>query len=152
MLQVAVGTIGLAADHAAWDLKNALAERLSGLGWLVRDFGTHSTEACDYPDVVVPCAQALARGELDLAVVACGSGVGASISANKVRGVRAALCLEEEQARLSRRHNNAQCLVLSSRLRSVEQNLLMLEAWLAESFEGGRHERRIQRLHDLTQC
>ncbi|MFA7332569.1 MAG: RpiB/LacA/LacB family sugar-phosphate isomerase [Candidatus Delongbacteria bacterium] len=149
---MAAGVIGLAADHAAWDLKRALAARLHALGWTVRDFGTHGPAACDYPDVVVPCAQALARGELDLAVVACGSGIGASISANKVQGVRAALCLEPEQARLSRRHNDARCLVLAARLRDEEQNLALLEAWLAEDFEGGRHERRIRLLHELTQC
>lgn len=149
---MAAGTIGLASDHAAWELKSALAERLHELGWSLRDFGAHGPESCDYPDFVVPCAQALARGELDLAVVACGSGIGASICANKVEGVRAALCLEPEQARLARRHNDARCLALSARLRDVEWNLGLLEAFLEESFEGGRHERRVRRLHELTQC
>jgi len=149
---VAAGVIGLASDHAAWELKAALAARLGALGWTVRDFGCHGPEACDYPDTVVPCVQALARGELDYAVVACGSGIGASICANKVPGVRAALCLEEEQARLSRRHNDARCLVLAARLRGAEHNLGLLEAWLSEEFEGGRHERRVRRLHELTGC
>jgi len=149
---VAVGVIGLASDHAAWELKAALAARLRGRGWTVRDFGCHGPESCDYPETIVPCAQALSRGELERAVVACGSGIGASICANKVPGVRAALCLEEEQALLSRRHNDATCLVLAARLRSVEQNLSLLEAWLSGEFEGGRHERRVQRLHELTCC
>jgi ribose 5-phosphate isomerase B len=144
--------IGLAADHAAFELKGALAARLKGLGWTVRDFGTHGPEACDYPAFVVPCARALAAGELELAVAACGSGVGASISANKVKGVRAALCLEPEQAALARQHNDARCLVLSARLRSTEQNLALLEAWLGAAFEGGRHEGRIRLIHELTGC
>jgi len=149
---VAVGVIGLAADHAAVELKARLAAYLAERGWMVRDFGAHGAEPCDYPIHVVPCAQALARGELDLAVVACGSGVGASICANKVRGVRAALCLEPEQAALARRHNDARCLALAARLRRPEENLALLAAWLDAAFEGGRHERRVRLIHELTDC
>jgi ribose 5-phosphate isomerase B len=149
---VALGVIGLATDHAAFELKRALSARLRESGWTVRDFGAHSADPVDYPDLVVPCARALAAGELDLAVVACGSGIGASISANKVAGVRAALCLEPEQARLARRHNDARCLVLAARLRTPEQNLELLEAWLGATFEGGRHEARVRKIHELTHC
>ena len=149
---MAAPIIGIASDHAAFDLKGRLCAFLKEQGAMVRDFGPHSPEACDYPAFVVPCAQALASGELDLAVVACGSGIGASISANKVKGVRAALCLEVEQGILSRQHTDARCLVLAARLRGMEQNLAIVEAWLAAAFEGGRHQRRIELLHQLTAC
>ena len=149
---MAAGVIGLAADHAAFELKRELAAWLKERGWTVRDFGAHSSEAVDYPDLVVPCARALAAGELQLAVVACGSGIGASICANKVAGVRAALCLEPDQARLSRQHNDANCLALSGRLRSAAQNLALLEAWLGAAFEGGRHAERVRKIHESTQC
>ncbi len=144
--------IGIASDHAAFDLKAKLCALFKERGFQVRDFGPHTADSCDYPAHVVPCAVALGAGELDLAVVACGSGVGASISANKVKGVRAALCLEVEQGALSRQHNDARCLVLAARLRTEEQNLAIVEAWLAASFEGGRHLRRIELLHQLTAC
>ena len=140
-------TIGLATDHAAWELKLALAAWFRERGCVVRDFGCHGPESCDYPVAIYPCVRALARGECDLAVVACGSGIGASIVANKVPGVRAALCLEEEQGSLSRQHNNANCLVLSARLRSEEQNLRILQHWLEAEFEGGRHTRRVELIH-----
>ena len=149
---MAAGVMGLAADHAAFELKGELTAWLKARGWTVRDFGTHSPEAVDYPDVVLPCARALAAGELQGAVVACGSGIGAAICANKVPGVRAALCLEPEQAALARRHNNADCLVLAGRLRSTAQNIALLEAWLTASFEGGRHERRVRKIHQATRC
>jgi len=149
---MAAPLIGLASDHAAHALKASLCAFFKQRGFQVRDFGPHTDEACDYPAFVVPCARALAAGELDLAVVACGSGVGASISANKVAGVRAALCLEVEQGALCRQHNDARCLVLAARLRSTEHNLAIVEAWLDASFEGGRHQRRIDLLHQMTGC
>jgi len=142
--------IGVACDHAAFELKQAVVEALKAAGWLVRDFGARSAEAVDYPDTVVPCAEALGRGELERAVVMCGSGVGASICANKVAGVRAALCLEPGQAETARRHNDANCLALAGRLRPVERNLELLAAWLAAGFDGGRHARRVDKIHRLT--
>jgi ribose 5-phosphate isomerase B len=144
--------IGVASDHAAFELKAAVVAALKAAGHELRDFGTHSPESCDYPDTVLPCAEALGRGELELAVVMCGSGLGASIAANKVRGVRAALCLEPEQAGLARRHNDANCLALSGRLRSIGQNLELLGCWLDAAFEGGRHQRRVDKIHRRTGC
>jgi len=144
--------IGVAGDHAAVETRQAVIALLKERGLQVRDFGTHDRESCDYPDFVIPCAEALARGELDRAVVFCGSGIGASICANKVRGVRAALCLEAEQAALCRKHNDANCLALAGRLRSIEQNLEYVRIWLEAEFEGGRHERRIGKLHERTGC
>lgn len=149
---MALPVIGIAADHAGYLLKQELCGVLKQAGWQVRDFGTHGEAACDYPDVIVPCAQALARGEFERAIVICGSGIGASISANKVRGVRAALCLEAGQAENSRRHNNANCLVLAARERTNEQNAELVRIWLDAPFDGGRHDRRIRKIHQLTQC
>lgn len=146
------GVIGVAADHAAFEARLAVIRHLLGLGWQVRDFGCLEPDPMDYPDTVVPCARALARGELDRAIVLCGSGIGASISANKVAGVRCALCLDEEMGRLSRRHNDARCLALSGRLRSIEQNLAIVDAWLDTDFEGGRHQARLDKLHGMTGC
>lgn len=146
------GVIGVAADHAAFDARLAVIQHLIDRGWQVRDFGAHEPQPMDYPDTVVPCAQALSRGEMSRAVVLCGSGIGASIAANKVQGVRCALCLEEEMGRLCRRHNDANCLALSGRLRTREQNLAILDAWLDTDFEGGRHARRLEKLQGLTGC
>jgi ribose 5-phosphate isomerase B len=149
---VAPQVIGIASDHAAFDLKLAVLIWLKDQGFEVRDFGTHSTASFDYPETIVPCAQALSRGECTRAIVMCGSGIGASICANKVKSVRAALCLEAEQAKLSRQHNDANCLVLSGRLRSIEINLDFVRIWFQEEFEGGRHQRRIDLLHEQTGC
>lgn len=144
--------IGVASDHAAWELKGRVVEALQAAGWQVRDFGAHGPEPCDYPDTILPCAEALAAGELELAVVMCGSGIGASIAANKVRGVRAALCLEPEQAELARRHNDANCLALAGRQRGADFNLDLLRRWLDAEFEGGRHARRVAKIHERTGC
>jgi ribose 5-phosphate isomerase B len=149
---VAFQVIGIASDHAGFELKAELTALLKEKGWQVRDFGTHSAESCDYPDTIVQCAQALARGELGRALVICGSGIGASICANKVPGVRAALCLEPSQAEFCRRHNRADCLVLAARERSLEENRRLLEIWLEAPFDGGRHQNRIEKIHRLTQC
>ncbi len=144
--------IGVASDHAGVDLRHAVIQHLKDKGWTVRDFGCQGQESMDYPDTVIPCAQALGRGEVERAVVICGSGIGASISANKVAGVRCALCLSEEMGRLGRQHNDANCLGLAARLNSEEANLVTLEAWLQTPFEGGRHTRRIEKLHRLSGC
>jgi ribose 5-phosphate isomerase B len=144
------GVIGVAADHGAFEARLAVIQHLAGRGWQVRDFGAFEPDPMDYPDTVVPCARALSRGELARAVVLCGSGIGASITANKVAGVRCALCLDETMGQLARRHNNADCLALSGRLRTIEQNLAILDAWLDTEFEGGRHQARLDKLHGLT--
>ncbi|MCA9782264.1 MAG: RpiB/LacA/LacB family sugar-phosphate isomerase [Calditrichaeota bacterium] len=144
--------IGVAADHAAHEARLAVIQALMDRGFQVRDFGAHEPVAMDYPDSIVPCARALSHGEVHLAVVLCGSGIGASICANKLKGVRCALCLEVESARLSRLHNDSNCLALAGRMRSVEENLRILATWLDTSFEGGRHTRRLEKLHGLTGC
>ena len=136
--------IALASDHAGYVYKEAIKEHLEGRGHEVVDFGTDSTESVDYPDYIRPAAESVATGECDRAVVLGGSGNGEAMVANRVRGVRCALCWNEDSARLAREHNDANAISLGERMVSRELALRMIDIWLETPFEGGRHVRRIQ--------
>ena len=138
--------IAIASDHAGFRHKTVLAEYLGRHGHDVVDFGTDSEEAVDYPDFVIPAARSVAGGECDRGIVFGGSGNGEAIAANRVPGVRCALCWNEETARLARLHNDANMIALGQRLVSQEAALAIVEIWLATPFEGGRHVRRIEKL------
>ena len=138
--------ISLGTDHAGFRHKEAVKRLLEELGHDVTDFGTNSEEAVDYPVFVRPAAEAVARGECDRGIVFGGSGNGEAMTANKVRGVRCALCWSEESARLSRQHNDANVLSLGQRLMPEELALQIVRVWLTTEFEGGRHARRIAQL------
>jgi ribose 5-phosphate isomerase B len=138
--------IALGTDHAGFRLKEKVKELLGSLGHEVVDFGTFSEEPVDYPLFIRPAAEAVARGECERAVVFGGSGNGEAMTANKVRGVRCALCWNEEVARLSRQHNDANVLSLGERVIPEETALGLLRVWLTTDFEGGRHARRIAEL------
>ena len=138
--------ISLGSDHAGFHLKEKVKEMLRSLGHEVLDFGTNSEEAVDYPVFVRPAAEAVACGECDRGIVFGGSGNGEAIAANKVRGVRCALCWNEEVARLSRQHNDANVLSLGERVIPEETALALVRVWLTTDFEGGRHARRIAML------
>jgi ribose 5-phosphate isomerase B len=138
--------ISLGTDHAGYRLKEKVKELLVSLGHEVVDFGTFSEEAVDYPLFVRPAAEAVARGECERGVVFGGSGNGEAMTANKVRGVRCALCWSEESARLSRQHNDANVLSLGERLVPEELALAIVRLWLTTPFEGGRHARKIAEL------
>lgn len=138
--------ISLGTDHAGYKLKEKVKQLLESLGHEVVDFGTFSEEAVDYPKFVRPAAEAVARGECDRGVVFGGSGNGEAMAANKVRGVRCALCWNEEVAALSRKHNDANVLSLGERVIPEETALALLKVWLTTDFEGGRHARRIAQL------
>lgn len=140
--------IGICSDHAGFELKEAVKAYLAGRPDVdeVKDFGTYSTESCDYPDFAHPCARALEAGEVWPAIGICGSGNGIAMTLNKHQGVRAAMCWEPELARLARAHNDANCLVLSARFISEETAMKVVETFLSSSFEGGRHERRIEKI------
>jgi ribose 5-phosphate isomerase B len=138
--------IALGTDHAGHTTKEAVKRRLLALGHEVRDFGCYGPAPCDYPDYVIPAAEAVARGECDRAVVCGGSGNGEAIAANKVRGVRAGLCWSPDSARLNRLHNDGNVLSLGERLVPVELVQEILEVWLSTPFEGGRHAGRIAKL------
>ena len=138
--------IALGSDHAGFLYKEKIKELLPSLGHEVVDFGTDSTESVDYPKFIRPAAEAVARGECDRAIVLGGSGNGEAISANKIRGIRCALCWNEETARLSRQHNDANCLSLGERMITEEMALQIVRIWLSTDFEGGRHAARIAQL------
>lgn len=138
--------IALAADHAGFPLKEAIRAHLEARGYAVVDFGTHSEAPVDYPDVVRPAAASVAAGACDLGVVCGGSGNGEAMAANKVRGVRCALCWSEASARLAREHNDANMIALGARLLTPEDGLRIVDAWLGAAFQGGRHRRRLAKL------
>ena len=133
--------IALGTDHAGFRLKEKVKALLGTLGHEVKDFGTFNEEPVDYPRFIRPAAEAVARGECDRGIVFGGSGNGEAMAANKVRGVRCALCWNEESARLSRQHNDANVLSLGQRLIPEDLALQIVRVWLTTPFEGGRHAR-----------
>jgi ribose 5-phosphate isomerase B len=135
--------IAIGSDHAGYRYKELLKEQLAALGHVVQDFGTHSPEPCDYPEFIRPVAEAVGRGEFDRGIVLGGSGNGEAIVANRVRGVRCALCWNVESARLGRAHNDANVLSMGERMVSEADARAILETWLTTPFDGGRHARRI---------
>ena len=141
--------IAIGADHGGFQLKNLVAQRLRELGHEVQDFGAHGTESVDYPDYGRLVGEAVAAGVCERGVVVCGTGIGISIAANKVAGVRAALCTDCYMARMSRQHNDANVLALGGRVLGEGLALDILEAWLKAEFEGGRHARRVAKIHQI---
>ena len=138
--------IALASDHAGYALKQDVIKYLIGLGYEVKDFGTYSEESCDYPDFAHPAAKAVEDGECDFGIAMCGSGNGIQMTLNKHQGIRAALCWLPEIAALAKQHNNANFLVLPARFVSVEEALKIVDAYLNATFEGGRHQKRIDKI------
>jgi ribose 5-phosphate isomerase B len=138
--------ISIGSDHAGFRLKATVIDHLTAAGHEVIDVGTDSEEPVDYPKFCAASAREVIRGRADLGIVIGGSGQGESISANKVHGIRAALCHDEFTARLSRAHNNANVLSLGARVLAAELALVILDTWLATPFEGGRHVARIEQI------
>ena len=139
-------TLLIGSDHAGFELKEALKEKLLSEGYCVKDYGTFSPESMDYPDVAHPLARAVQEGIAGRAVLICGSGNGVSIVANKYPNVRAALCWKPELAALARQHNDANILTLPARFISVETAEACVETFLHTGFEGGRHARRVDKI------
>lgn len=135
--------IGIGSDHAGYEYKEAIKKFLEDKGHEVVDYGTDSTEAVDYPLFIRPVAEAVAAGDVERGIVLGGSGNGEAMVANRVRGVRCALCWNLESASLARRHNNANVLSLGERLIGLEEALSIVDVWLSTEFSGGRHQRRI---------
>jgi ribose 5-phosphate isomerase B len=138
--------VAFASDHAGFELKEFLIGYMESLGYECVDFGTHSTESCDYPDYAHPCAKAVESGECAFGVAMCGSGNGIQMTLNKHQGIRAALCWLPELAALAKQHNNANILVLPARFINKEEAVKILDAYLAAEYEGGRHQRRIDKI------
>jgi ribose 5-phosphate isomerase B len=141
--------IALAADHAGFEEKEKVKTTLDELGIEYEDMGTTSTESVDYPDYARKVGEAVAKGDVDSGLLVCGSGTGMAIAANKVRGVRAAVAWNEEIARLAREHNNANVLSLAARYTSDEENQKIVKAWFGAHFDGGRHERRVEKIEQI---
>ena len=142
-------SVALGADHAGWELKEALKAWLMDAGCQVLDFGTHGPDSVDYPDYALQVAEAVTVGKVERGVLVCGTGIGMTIAANKVPGIRAALCGDVFTARMSREHNDANVLALAGRLTGRETGLEILRAWLDTPFAGGRHARRVDKIGEL---
>lgn len=138
--------VGLCSDHAGFELKSIIEGFLSAMDVETKDFGTYSAESCDYPDFAHPCAVAVEKGEVYPAIAICGTGNGIGMTLNKHQGIRAAHCWNVEIAKLARQHNNANVLVLPARFIRADEALTIVEAFLNTDFEGGRHQRRIDKI------
>lgn len=143
--------IAIGSDHAGFQYKESIKQHLMGLGHEVRDFGTDSDQSVDYPIYIRPVAEAVAAGEFERGIVLGGSGNGEAIVANRVPGIRCALCWNVESARLSREHNNANLISLGQRMMDEATALAIVDTWLITEFEGGRHERRIGMIDSQSQ-
>lgn len=143
MTKIAVGS-----DHGGFNLKGKIIKFLEEKGYEVKDYGTYSTESCDYPVYAKAVAKSVANGENEKGIIVCGSGIGVSIAANKVKGVRAALCHESHSAMLSRLHNNANVLCLGERITGESLAIDIVDTWLKSKYEGGRHQKRIDMLDE----
>ena len=141
--------IAMGNDHSALELKNIIKEFVESMGHEVIDLGTNSTESCAYPIYGEKVGRAVASGEADLGIAICGTGLGISLAANKVKGIRACVCSEPYTARLSRLHNNANVLAFGSRVVGSELAKMIVETWLEAGFEGERHARRVQMIMDI---
>lgn len=138
--------IAIGADHAGFDYKEAIHHHLSDQGYTVEDFGTYSADSADYADFAHPVASAVEEGRADRGILVCGSGQGVAMTANKHQGIRAALVWQPEIAALSRQHNNANVLCLPQRFVALNDALECVRLFLETDFEGGRHERRVQKM------
>ena len=138
--------IAIGADHAGFEYKSAVIKHLQGKGYQVKDFGTHSLESVDYPDFAHPTAASVENNEAEFGILICGSANGVAITANKHQGVRAAICWQKELASLARAHNNANIICLPARFISLHQAIDMVEEFLHTPFEGGRHEKRVNKI------
>ena len=141
--------IAIGSDHGGFELKKKLMEHLSERGLEYKDFGTYSSASCDYPVYAKAVANAVASGECDRGIIICGTGIGVSITANKVRGIRAALCGDCFSAEATRQHNDANVICISGRFVSDEDNKKIVKTFLETEFEGGRHEGRVNKISAL---
>ncbi|OEF99842.1 ribose 5-phosphate isomerase B [Vulcanibacillus modesticaldus] len=141
--------VAIASDHGGYELKEHIKAVMDSMGIEYQDLGPNSTESVDYPDYALPVANKVAAQEVDRGILVCGTGIGMSIAANKVKGVRAALVHDCYSARVTRQHNNSNVLCLGGRTTGVLVAEEIVRIWLSEDFEGGRHERRIQKIEKI---
>lgn len=141
--------IALGCDHGGYEMKEYIIQVLNRLGHEVEDFGCRSLESCDYPDFAAPAARAVAEGACDRGILVCTTGIGVSIAANKVKGIRCAHCADCLQAELTRRHNDANMMAIGAGFTGRNMAERMVEAFLSTEFEGGRHARRVEKMMAL---
>ena len=144
--------IALGSDHGAYALKEKIKAHLIEGGHQVEDFGTHSTESSDYPDFAVAAAQAVADGRCERGIVLCTTGIGVSITANKVWGIRCALCTDPVMAEMTKRHNDSNMLALGAQITGELVCLAIVDTWLGAVYEGGRHQRRVDKIMALERA
>lgn len=141
--------IAVGCDHGGYELKQYVIKVLEKLGHEAEDFGCHSLDSCDYPDFAAPAARAVADGKCDRGILVCTTGIGISIAANKIRGIRCAHCADCLQAELTRRHNNANMMAIGAGFTGPNMAERMVEVFLSTEFEGGRHARRVEKIMAL---
>lgn len=141
--------IAIGSDHGGFDLKTEISEFLTERGYQVKDFGTCDCTSVDYPDFGLAVAESVAKGECEKGIIICGTGLGISMAANKVPGIRAALCTDSYMARMSREHNDANILALGARVIGVGLALDIVDTWLKSEFLGGRHKVRVDKITDI---
>ena len=143
--------IAMGCDHGGFDLKETVKEHLVAQGHEVTDCGCYNTDSCDYPDFGAAAAKAVASGECERGIVICTTGIGISISANKIKGIRCALCSEAQSAEMTRRHNDANVLAMGAGMIGVNAAKKIVDTFLTTEFEGGRHQRRVDKMMALEQ-
>jgi len=142
--------IAIGADHAGYELKEEISFYLKNKGYEVVDFGTYSKESTDYPDLAFNTAKSVSEKETGEGILICGTGIGMSMVANRLPGVRAALCTSSETAKLAKRHNHANLLCLGARIERSDSIEEILDSWFSSEIEHGRHDRRVKKIHELT--
>lgn len=141
--------IAIGSDHAALDLKSTIVEHLKESGTDVTDLGTHTAESCDYPDIAKLVCEKVAAGEYQYGILVCGTGIGMSIAANKVKGIRAALCHDTFSASMAKQHNNSNILCMGARVVGSGLALAIVDEWISQEFVGGRHAIRVEKLENI---
>lgn len=141
--------IAIGNDHTALEMKAAIKEHVEAKGYEVIDFGTNTAGSCDYPEFGEKVGRAVAAGEADYGIAICGTGIGIGIAASKVKGIRVCTCSEPYSARLSRRHNDTNVLTFGARVIGVEMAKMIVDEWLDNRYEGGRHQRRVDQLTEI---
>ncbi|RLI97635.1 MAG: ribose 5-phosphate isomerase B [Candidatus Aenigmatarchaeota archaeon] len=142
--------IALGSDHAGFGLKEKIKQYLEKKGLEIKDYGCFSEESVDYPDYAEKVARAVSSNEAEKGILICGTGIGMSIAANKISGIRAAVCWDEKSAEMSRRHNDANILCIGARLIDQELALRIVDVWLSTGFDGGRHVKRVKKINAIT--
>ncbi|MDP4179827.1 MAG: ribose 5-phosphate isomerase B [Bacillota bacterium] len=143
--------IGIGSDHGGFNLKSEIIKFLKEKGYEIKDFGTCSADSVDYPDYGRAVAEAVSNGECEKGIIICGTGIGISIAANKVNGIRAALCTDSFMAKMARAHNNSNILALGERVLGIGSALDIVEVWLNTEYEAGRHQLRLDKIADIEE-